>query len=289
MRERGPAPEQKAPQSEILRHLVPDMVPGSTLTIYTGRTNYSIRVDDHAPSGDPGTLHIGGTVIDAAGKIPPGVPIHFFCPVNEAQQTLRLLLPDNKALVTSAVRGFSLERAPVDVNAYRGERWKRRFETEPTNPKRGMRTLISLFPEHIQSLETQANHLEEPAAFRGLSREEHAQQEAQRREWAEGARQQAAWLRSAHEFLRRMLAGDQIIPWQTVVAHMPGWKPEHVQYMMGLVVETLEPQITSAMNGVQRHMTSVADTPDEALAQQVLRLRDARAVLEQIQKDVFHL
>lgn len=283
MREHVPSQEQKTPQSETLGQLLPGVVPGSVLTIHTGKTDYSIRVDNCAPSGDEHLRHIGGTVIDAMGKIMPGASIHFFCPIAGTGQALRLLLPGNNTLDTSAVRGFSLERAAIDVGAYRGERWKHRFETEPADPKRGMRTLISLIPEEVGYLEKRVVHLEEPGAYRGQSREEYDRQETQRHEWAEGARQQAAWLRSAHEFLQRMLVDDRIIPWQTVIAQMPEWKPEHVRYMMELLIEIIKPRIITNTREAQDHM-AIADTPNEALAQKALGLRDARGVLGEIRK-----
>jgi hypothetical protein len=162
MSERGPVPERKIPQSETLAQLLPGVVPGSILTIHTGRTDYAIRVDNCEPSGDKNTQHIGGTVIDAMGKIMPGASIHFFCPVAETGQTLRFLLPGGNALATSAVRGFSLEAPTVDLNAYKGERWMNRFTTEKSDPKRAMRALLQILPHEIHTLENEAGSLASP-------------------------------------------------------------------------------------------------------------------------------
>lgn len=285
MNERGPVPERKAPQSETLAQLLPGVVPGATLTIHTGRTDYSIRVDNCEPSGDKNTRHIGGTVIDAMGKIMPGASIHFFCPIAETGQALRFLLPGGNALATSAVRGFSLESPAVDLNAYKGERWMNRFTTEKSDPKRAMQALLQILPDEIHVLENEAGSLASPGVMNGVfSREEYAAQEAERQAQAEQKRQQVAWLKGAYTLFQEMLPGDTIVSWE-VGAKKMGWEAKHVQYAMQLVAYLVKPHMNSRIGDPKNHFAGMNTASGfEKEAQRLLGLRDAKGLLKSMEK-----
>lgn len=295
-----PKDASEALRSPTLESLASRVVPGSILTVHTGRTDYRVRVTEAYLSGPArDMMGIQGSLVDATNKLEAGVGLSFFVPIRTPGESLRVTTSDGKVLATSGVREYSLEPSrktdesleASNLADYQGERWVQRLQTEAADMKRGIQALLAILPEELHLRGNEVISLMSEGAMDGTkSLEEYGRNEARRHAEGEELKRRLGWLKVAHALLKEMLKDGVATHW-TVAAQQLNLTEKQARDALGMLAQDLQAKYIDQLIGdPAKHFLQERAIGDkdpqiyEAEAQRLLGLRDANAVLESIRK-----